>query len=133
MLFRSYASPPPPPVSMTPEEKMKQAITTGELSYAVPVQMSAETVRPNEGLQTAIRVIVEVPGDTPGPVAGMFGIVGADHQLKSGQRDLVRSTDGKSYRLDFLVAVETGTYELRFAVADASGAVGAVAQTIVVK
>lgn len=128
-----YAAPPPPAVVLTPDEEMQHAIRTGESSYAVPVQMSAETVPPKDGLPMAIRVVVEVPGDTPGPVAGMFGIVGPDHQLKSGHRDLVRSTDGKSYRLDFLVAVEAGPYELRFAVADASGAVGAVAQTIVVK
>lgn len=128
-----YATPPPPPVALSPDEQMQHAIRTGEPSYAVPVQMAAETVQSNDGLQTLIRVLVEVPGDTPGPVAGMFGIVGPDHQLRSGHRDLVRSTDGKSYRLDFLVPVAAATYDLRFAVADASGAVGAVAQKIVVK
>ncbi|MGE5835004.1 MAG: hypothetical protein ACM4AI_11025 [Acidobacteriota bacterium] len=128
-----YAAPPPPPGALTPDEQMQQAIRTGELSYAVPVQMSAEIVPPQLGSPMAIRVVVEVPGDTPGPVAGMFGIVGPDLQLKSGHRDLVRSTDGKSYRLDFLVPVVAATYDLRFAVADASGAVGAAAQKIVVK
>lgn len=128
-----YASPPPPPVSMTPEEKLKHAIRTGELSYAVPIQMSAETVPPQPGSPMAIRVVVEVPGETPGPVSGIFGIVGPDHQLKSGHRDLVRSADGTSYHLDFLVPVGTGTYDLRFAVADATGAVGAVGQKVVVK
>jgi hypothetical protein len=128
-----YASPPPPPVSMTPEEKMKHAIGTGELSYAVPVEMSAEIVPPPLGSPMAIRVVVEVPGETHGPVSGMFGIVGPDHQLRSGHRDLLRSADGKSYRLDFLVPVAAGTYDLRFAVADASGAVGAVGQKVVVK
>jgi len=128
-----YASPPQVPVSMTPEEKMKQAIRTGELAYAVPVQMSADVVAPQAGSPAAIRVILEVPGDTPGPVSGLFGIIGPDNQLRSGHRDLVRSSDGKSYRLDFLVPVTVGTYDLRFALADASGSVGAVAQRIVVK
>jgi VWFA-related protein len=128
-----YASPPPPPVSMTPEEKMKQAIRTGELSYAVPIQISAEIVSPQIGSPMAIRVVVEVPGETPGPVSGMFGIVGPDQQLRSGHRDLVRSADGKSYHLDFLVPVAAATYDLRFAVTDGSGAVGAVAQKVVVK
>jgi hypothetical protein len=128
-----YAAPPPPPVALSPDEQMQHAIRTGEPSYAVPVQMAAETVQSDDGLQTVIRVIVEVPGDTPGPVAGMFGIVGPDHQLKSGHRDLVRSADGKAYRLEFLVPVAAATYDLRFAVADASGAVGAAAQKIVVK
>jgi len=133
VLASRYAAPPLAPVALTTAEQMKHAITTGEPSYTLPVQMAAETVRSNDGLQTAIRVIVEVPGDTPGPIAGMFGMVGPDHQLKSGHRDLVRSADGKTYRLDLLLPVAAGTYDLRFAVSDRSGAVGAVTQKITVK
>lgn len=128
-----YASPPVAPVSLTPEEKMKHAITTGELAYAVPVQMSAEIVPLQKGSPLAIRVVVEVPGATPGPISGMFGIVGPDRQLRSGHQDPVRSTDGKSYRLDLLVPVAVGVYDLRLAVSDGLGAVGAVSQKVVVK
>lgn len=134
-LASRFAAPPPPPVVLTTEEQMKRAITTGELVYAVLVQMSAEVVSSENGSPTAIRVTVEVPGDTPGPVSGIFGIVGPDHQLKSGRQALARSDDGKFYRSEMLVPVPPGaaTYDLRFVVSDASGAVGSVAEKVIVK
>jgi len=111
---------------------MKHAITTGEPAYDVQIQMSADIV-PAEGTQpTAIRVSIDVPGDVPAPVSGIFGIVGPDNTLKSGRRDLAKSVDGKTYHLDLLVPVTAGTYDLRFAVLDASGAVGAIMQKVVV-
>jgi hypothetical protein len=133
VLASRYAVPPPPKVALTPEERMKHAITTGELSYAVPIQMMAEVVAPEGARPAAIRVTIDLPGGTPGPVAGIFGIVGPDQQLKSGRRDLVRSTDGKTYHLDILVPATPGTYDLRFAATDASGAMGSATQKVVVK
>jgi VWFA-related protein len=136
VLASRYAEPPPPAiaVTLTPEEQMKHAVTTGESQYAVQVQLLAEVVPGERGSPTAIRVSVDVPGDVPGPVSGFFGIVGPDQPLRGGRRDLVRSTDGKTYHLDLLVpATVVGTYDLRFAAADASGAVGAVTQKVVVR
>jgi len=133
VLATRYAAPPVPPAASTPAERMQHAIKTGEPSYEVPVQMTAESVLSKDGSKTEIRVVIDVPGDTPGPVSGMFGIVGPDHQLRSGHQNLVRSNDGKSYRLDFLVPAAAAAYDLRFAVASANGAVGAVSQKLVVK
>lgn len=133
VLASRYAVPPPPTVSRSPEEQMRHAITTGEPSYAVSVQMEAEVVRGDAGSPTTIRVRIVVAGHLPGPVSGIFGIVGPDQMLKSGRRDLVRTADGKTYHLDLVVPAGPGTHELRFATADASGAVGAVTQRVVVK
>jgi VWFA-related protein len=133
VLATRYAAPPVPPVASTPAERMQHAIKTGEPSYEVPVQMLAESVLSKDGSKTEIRVVIDVPGDAPGPVSGMFGIVGPDHQLRSGHQNLARSNDGRSYHLDFLVPAAAATYDLRFAVASANGAVGAVSQKLVVK
>jgi VWFA-related protein len=133
VLASRYAAPPPPPAALTPDEEMTRAIRNGQLLYGVPVQMSAEAVRPEGGAQLAIRVSVEVPGDTPGPLSGMFGMIGPEHKLRSGPGKFVRSADGKSYHLDFLVPAVAATYDLRFAVVDGSGAVGATVQKVVVK
>ncbi|MEX2272582.1 MAG: VWA domain-containing protein [Vicinamibacterales bacterium] len=135
-----YAVPPPPAVAsspderaLTPDEQMTRAVETGQPLYAVPVQMSAEVVRPEGETQLAILVSIEVPGDTPEPLSGMFGMIGPDGRLQSGRRNLIRSADGESYRLEFLVRAVAATYELRFAIVDGSGAVGAVAQKVVVQ
>ncbi len=135
VLASRFAAPPPPAVVLTTDEQMKRAITTGELLYAVPVQMSGEIVASEAGSPSAIRVVIEVPGDTAGPVSGIFGIVGPDHQLKSGRQALVRSDDGRFYRSEILVPIPPGaaTYDLRFVVSDKSGAVGSVAEKVVVK
>jgi hypothetical protein len=133
VLASRYAAPPVPAVALTPNEQMTRAIKTGQLLYGVPVQMSADTVRQQGGAQLAIRVAVEVRGDTPGPLSATFAMIGPEGRLQSGRANLVRSADGTSYRLEFLVPAVAATYDLRFAVADASGAVGAVAQKVVVK
>ena len=128
-----YAAPAPPRKALTPEERMKEAIKTGTPSYALPVQMSADVVSARGPSPIAIRVSLDVPGDQRGPISCIFGVVGPDRVLKSGRRDLARSADTKTYHLEFLIPAAVGTYELRFAAVDASGAVGATAQLVVVK
>lgn len=128
-----YAAPPSPAVALRPDEQMTRAIKTGQLLYGVPVQMSADVVKPQGGAQFAIRITVEVPGETAGPLSATFGMIGPERRFQSGRANLARSSDGKSYRQEFLVPAVAATYDLRFAVADATGAVGAVAQRVVVK
>jgi hypothetical protein len=129
-----YAAPPLPPLAVSPDEQVTRAIRTGQPLYAVPVQMSAEVVTPEGGAQLAIRVSLDVPGNTPAPLSGMFGMIGPDQRLVSGRLNLILAADGASYHQDILVpAVAAATYDIRAAVVDGSGAVGAVAQKIVVK
>ena len=133
VLASRYAVPPVPAVVLPPDEQMKRAITAGQLLYGVPVQMTAEPVKPSGGEKLAIRVAVEVSGGTPAPFFAMFGMIGPERRLQTGRVTLTRSSSGKSYRSEFLVPAVAATYDLRFAVVDASGAVGAVAQKLVVK
>jgi hypothetical protein len=128
-----YAAPPAPKVALTPEEQMQHAIATGEPLYAMPVQLATEIVPARGGSPVRIHVSVDVPGEMSGPISGMLGVIGPDHVLKTSRHDLARSGDGKTYILDLLVPATVGAYELRFAAADASGAVGAVTRIIEVK
>jgi hypothetical protein len=133
VLASRYAAPPAPAVPLTPDEQMTRAVTTGQPFYAMPVQMTADVVGAHGSAPAGIRVSIDVPGDRPAPIAGILGVVGPDHVLKTSRHALTRSGDGKAYIVDLLVPATAGTYELRFAVADASGAVGAVTRTVVVK
>ena len=133
VLASRYAPPPVPKVALTPDEQVKHAITTGEPLYAVPVQMVADVVAANGSSPAGIRIAIDLPGDLTGPVSGTLGVLGPDRLLRTSLHHLAKSGDGKTYILDLLVPATVGTYELRFAAADASGAVGAVTRTIVVK
>ncbi len=116
--------PPPPPLSA--DEQMKNAIASGTPSYGVPLQLDPEVVRTPGTDQLAIRVVVTVPASVAGPLSGVFAIVDDTGALKSGKRSLERLVGADTFRLEFLVPVTPGKYKLRFAVADANGAVGAV-------
>ncbi len=133
VLSSRYAAPPVPKVMLTPEQQMQHAITTGEPLYALPVQMAADIAPARANSPIAIQVSIDVPGEMPGPISGILGVLSPDRVLKTSRHDLIRSGDGKTYILDLLVPANVGTYELRFAAADASGAVGAVTRTIIVK
>jgi len=133
VLSSRFAAPPTPKVALTPEQQIQHAITTGEPLYAMPVQMAAEVAPARDDVPARIRVSIDVPGEISGPISGILGVLGPDRVLKTSRHDLVRSGDGKTYILDLLVPATVGTYELRFAAVDASGAVGAVTRTIVVK
>ncbi|MEZ5319055.1 MAG: VWA domain-containing protein [Vicinamibacterales bacterium] len=133
VLASRYAVPPPPPIALSPDEQMQRAVRTGELSFGVPVRMTAEVVSVQATSPTAIRVHVDVPADRPRPVTGIFGMTGSDGLLRSLRRELVQKVSGGPYQVDLLVPAASGTYDLRFAATDGSGAVGAVVQRVVVK
>lgn len=134
VLAARFAPPPAPKVVLPPDEQMKRAIATGEPLFALPVQLAAEVVAARDGGATMIRVSVDVSGEAQSPISGMLGVLGPDRQLKTSRHELSRSGDDKTYILDVLVpAAAAGVYELRFAAADTSGAVGAVTRTIDVK
>jgi hypothetical protein len=132
VLASRYAAAPATKAALTPEEEMSHAITTGEPRYAIPVQMVAAVVPAKGSLPAGIRVSIDVPGTLSGPISGILGVIEPDGALKTSRHDLTRSGDGRTYIRDLLVPASPGTYVLRFAVVDASGAVGSIARIVVV-
>jgi VWFA-related protein len=132
VLASRYAAPPTPVESRSLEDQIKALVTAGDSRSDVPVQISADVVGADGG-GNAIQVRIEIPGDVRGPVRGFFGIVGPDQSLRGGARDPILSPDDLIFRLNLLVPATAGTYELRFAVVDGTGAVGAVAHTVIVR
>jgi VWFA-related protein len=124
-------APPPPPLPVG--QQLKNAITSGKPSYGVPLTLDPEVVHSTGPNPLAIRVVVTVPSTVAGPLTGVFGFVDDSGSLLSGKRALDRTADGRSYRAEFLVPVNEGMYRLRFAVADAKGAVGAVEVKVTAK
>ncbi len=124
---------PAPPFRPLPvEQQLKNAISSGQPNYSVPLTLNPEVVRTPGTGQLAIRVVIEVPSGVPGPLIGVFGLVDETGALKSVPRAPERLAGG-NYRLEFLVPVVPGKYRLRFAVADATGAVGSIEVVTIAK
>lgn len=82
---------------------------------------------------TGTTTLLTVDAAVAGPLTGVFGFVDGSGALLSGPRALERPSGGGDYRAEFLVPVSGGTNRLRFAVADANGAVGSIEVKVTAK
>jgi len=75
-----------------------------------------------------LNINAEVPASVRGPIVAMFGLVKEGAELGSittGRREIVVPAGGGPYVLSVSMPVAAGAYRLRLAVADATGALGA--------
>ena len=121
------AAPKPGPAKapLSVEEQLRSAIATGRAPKGVAIAIGRTVRRAPDPGQVAIDVDVEIPASAKGPVTAVFGVVDASGAIRSGRKEVAAAADGSPYRLSFSLPVAPGTYKLRFAVADAAGAVGA--------
>jgi VWFA-related protein len=126
------AAPAPPPARkvLSIDEQLRAAIATGRPLPGIDIGIARTLRRATDPAQVSIDVAVEVPSSARGPLKAVFGVVDAVGALRSGRQDVEPAADGKAYRLSFSLPVAPGTYKLRFAVADATGAVGAVESVV---
>jgi len=122
---RHTVVPGPAPVLST-DEQLRLAVTAGRPNLAVPVNLGAVVRRADGGGGLQLVVGAGIPSAVPGPLTTMFALVDAAGSPRMGKRTLTAPTGGDSYRATFAVPVAPGEYTLRFAVADAAGAVGSV-------
>jgi VWFA-related protein len=126
-----------PPVSVSVDERLKDALASGREHGAVPLQAATLLRRApgaSGGLELTISLVVPHSSSGPvrGPVTAMFGLAAAGATagaaLNSGRRVLdAAGTDGV-FQTTFGVPVPAaGAYQLRIAVADAEGALGSIA------
>jgi hypothetical protein len=76
-----------------------------------------------------LSVNAEIPASARGPIITMFGLVqdaATLGEMTSGRREIPMSTTGEPYSLSVSLPVAPGSYRLRVAVADATGALGAI-------
>lgn len=127
-------TPATPPAPKGVDDKLKDAIASGQQHGAVPVQV-ATLLRRSAGTSGALELSINlaVPpastGPVRGPVIAMFGLApagaGAGAAVNSGRRVLESPGGRGTYQTTFGVPVSGGTYRMRIAVADAEGALGA--------
>jgi len=128
-LASRYASAPEPEVTLSPAERMAAAVKRGETLYGVPISFGAIVRRGGAPGQIEIGSVITVPGSVDGPLEAIFGVLDGAGTLKSGRRS-VPAAGNAEYAITFSIPVQQGPHQLRVAVADASGKVGAVSMAI---
>ena len=117
----------PAAAAMPIEDQLRAAIATGSARYDVPISVGTGMRRGSGSAPIDLAVNVVIPASATGPLTTMFGLVdeaGAPKTMKSGRKVVASPSDGDAYRLAFSLPVSPGIYKLRFAAADATGAVG---------
>jgi hypothetical protein len=119
------ARPAPANVVVTPEQQMQRAIASGRALSGLDVSIDRLVRRGDDPGKLAIDVTLTIKGTPKAPIATMFGLVDASGAIKASSKTLTAPA-GDGYRLAFSVPVAPGAYTLRFAAADAAGAVGSI-------
>lgn len=114
-----------PKAFVPPEEQMKRAIASGRALNGLDVSIERAVRRDDDATKVAINVTLKVAGTPTAPIAMMFGLVDASGGIRTSSKTL-NEKDGDDFRFAFAVPVAPGAYRLRFAAADASGAVGSI-------
>jgi len=112
----------------TLDDMLKAAISHGQSHGAVPLRVATALRRSAGGATLDLHVNAEVPDSVKGPLVTMFGLVkegAALGAMTSGRREVVAPAGGGPFVLLLSLPVTTGSYRLRLAVADATGALGA--------
>jgi hypothetical protein len=128
-LASRYAAAPEPEVTLSPADRMTAAVKRGETLYGVPISFGAIVRRGGTPGQIEIGTVMSVPGSVDGPLEATFGFLDAAGVLKSGKRSVPAVADS-DYVITQAIPVPQGPYQLRVAVADARGNVGAVSMAI---
>lgn len=125
-LASHYAEAPEPEVPEAPEQGVATAVTRGESLSGVPITLGAIVRRGAAAGQIEIGVAASIPGSVTGPLTAVFGLLDGTGALRSGKRSVPAPTGEADYGLRFAFPVTAGSYQIRVAVADSRGNVGAV-------
>src|SRR6185436_17660075 len=110
------------------DDKLKAAIGHGQPHGSVPLRVATALRRSASGATLDLNVNAEIPDSVKGPLVAMFGLVkdgDALGAMTSGRREIVAPVSGGPFLLSVSVPVTPGSYRLRLAVADKTGALGA--------
>jgi hypothetical protein len=113
-----------------PAEQMRRAIASGRALNGVDVSIERSVRRAADPAQIAIDVVIVVSAAAKAPLATIFGLVDAGGAIRTSDKTMAAPDPDGGYRLAFSVPVAPGAYTLRFAAADADGAVGSIESAV---
>lgn len=114
-----------PSATVPAEERVRTAMATGRRETGLPI-VAGHTIRraADPGLLT-LEMQFEVAGPATPPLKPAVGLVVERGPLRSAAPRIEPAGEGR-YRVDLSVSVPAGLHKVRFAVADAAGAIGAI-------
>jgi hypothetical protein len=124
------AAAPPARALVSPAEQMRRAIASGRAMNGIDVSIEGSVRRAADPAQVSIDVVVAVSGTAKAPLTTTFGLVDASGAIRTADKTIDAPDPNGGYRLAFFVPAVPGAYKLRFAAADATGAVGAVESAV---
>ena len=115
---------------LTVDEQLQRAIATGRAPRGLEIAIARSVRRAEDPAQVAVDVAVEIPASATGPLDTILGIVDERGAIRTSRKKVEPESPGGAHRIDFSLPLAPGSYKLRFAVADASGAVGVVESAV---
>lgn len=119
---------------LSPDQALEAKLGEGGASFGVPITLATARRRAPSGgapedLQVGVNI--QIAASAPGPLLARYTLLSSTGQLmRAGRQQLTAPGEGQDYRFAFAVPVGAGSYQLRFAVADANGNIGSVERTI---
>jgi VWFA-related protein len=115
---------------LTVDEQLQRAIATGRAPRGLEITLARAVRRAEDPAQVVVDVSAEIPASSTGPFDTVLGIVDERGAIRTSKKQVEAPSGGGPNRLEFSVPLAPGSYKLRFAAADASGAVGVVESAV---
>jgi VWFA-related protein len=126
------APPSAPPTGGAFDDQLRGALERGNAVPGVPISVTTMLRRdPNPGGQLQLAVGAQVPASVRAPFTAMFALTNDTGGIvKEARVSVPPAASGPDYLLTFPIALDSGAYQLRFAVADAAGTIGMVTRPV---
>jgi len=116
---------------LTVDEQLERAIATGRPAGGLQLSIASGVRRADDPAQVMVDIAIDIPASAAGPLDTVLGVVDGRGAIRTSRNKKVEpAAPGAPYHIDASLPLPPGSYKLRFAAADASGAIGLV-ETVV--
>ena len=110
--------------AMSTDERLRAAVGTGRGAGGIDVAIGTSVRRGRDPNQVTLDIAIDIPASAAGPLQSMLGVVNERGSVGTARKQLEAENGGAPYHADLSVPVAPGAYTVRFAAADAGGAIG---------
>ena len=129
------ATPNAPPPGGAFDNQLRAALERGSAVSGVPISVTTiQRHDPTPGGHLQLVVGAQIPASVRVPFTAMFALATETGTIvKQGRVNVPSAASGPDFLLTFPIPLDSGTYQLRVAVADATGTIGMVTQPVVAR